>query len=1160
MSHDCVHYRLAVVIAAVIAVVYVCDEAAHATEVSDDFFERQVRPILVKRCGECHGVNEPEKGLTLTTVKGIAKGDSSGRLLVPGKPDQGSLIQAVRYTSKLKMPPDGRLSLGEIKLLEKWVQAGAVLPGVTTPVRAAQTRDGFSKEDLTWWAFRPILDPKPPRFKQPHDAATAVDRFVLRKLQTLGLSLSAEADRRTLIRRLSLDLIGLPPEPDEVDAFLIDERPDAYERLVNRLLASPHYGERWGRHWLDLVRYADTNGGGFDYVYPNAWRYRDYVVRAFNSDKPYDHFLVEQLAGDLLAPTQDAELHADRLTATGFLMLAPKGLGMQDKELMAMDIVDDQIDVLGRSLMGLTLACARCHDHKFDPIPTRDYYSLAGIFRSTVNLVDTDKNPSYWPERPLELASVTEARQRYLSKKAANEKATLQAKSVADQEVLAAAKKRLAEYLLAAIRIKRTERQIPAIAHWSFDELSGDLVKASVGPNAKLSNARVGVSEPKPIPVNGRLGKALRFTGQQEVLAVPASSLNAIEFGKKLDISIAFWIRATPGYSPKSADTVFAAKYSSAMWFVALRSGGFNGIYLRHYDGKRSVDIKPTTNQLPILTDAKWHHVAFTSDRDGIGSVFIDGRNTGSLSIASVSQAADFSKATSIRIGAETNGFRGDLDDVAIWNRLLVPSEIKRLVNAGADPDSARNVSQVELDSVERTKQQTPRFTWETAAAQGLVPSITRNFITLLASVEDDKDSPFKELDQAQTIADVMNVFDEANPKLKKLVEDKDKSPFKTASDFPNFYSSVSQGKLTLLAKQSVSIASTQIPEPDLAMVASDSKSPADLRIHIAGDRTNLGALAVRGFPQIVAASQTVRSGPMRKDGSIPKTQSGRLELARWLTDKSHPLTARVIVNRVWQWHFGEGLVQTPSNFGRLGERPSHPELLDWLASRLIHGGWSIKNLHRRILLSATYKQRVNAKSASETQKLRSVDSGNRWLWRMNSRRLEAEALRDSILAVSGRLNRRIGGTVNTWKPKMFSVDNSNVETANYKTERRSIYLPIVRGAAVHEMLQLFDFSDPNTVAGRRDETTVATQALFMMNNPFIIEQADHFATRLEHANLPDNRARIRLAYRLALGRSPTETELSRAHRFVAGGSDSKATWSLFCQSLFCLNEFVYSH
>ena len=1120
--------------------------AAHAqAEDKAAYFESRVRPLLLKKCGECHGKEDPEGKLTLTSVEGIAAGGATGQTVVPEQLDRSRLIQAVRYSAKLKMPPDAKLPPQEIAILEKWVRDGAALPGAKINVRKGSSSGEFviTDEDRKWWAFQTIRNPAPPVVELPDRVLSPVDRFVLNRLEENDLKLSPPADRQTLLRRITFDLTGLPPTLHEIDAFLRDDRPDAYERLVERLLASPQYGVRWGRHWLDVARYADTNGGGFDYVYPNAWRYRDYVVRSFNSDKRYDQFLVEQLAGDLLPvePGCSEDDYVDRLVATGLLTLAPKGLGMQDKEQMILDVVDDQIDVLGRSLIGLTLSCARCHDHKFDPIPTTDYYALAGIFRSTTSLIDTDKNPSYWPERPLERPSATAARKVQVARKAANEKAIADLKQEANAAVIAAARKRVPEYLLAAVRLRESMAGQGAVAHWAFDEANGEITKATSGVVGRFENAKGDGPQPSRI-ADGRIGRALRFAGQRDIVAHEGND-GSLSFGKATDFTVSLWLRAAPGYLPQTADSILSARYPSALWFIALRPGTYNGLYLRHYDGKRTVDIKPAQNRLPILTDGGWHHVAFTSDRDGVGRVYLDGEKAGEVPIAAISQAADFSGKVSFQIGPSTNQFRGDLDDIAIWKRVLSPLEIKALSTA-ASADPPRNVTELELS---RPTQKIPQFTMQDAAKQGLVPDFTQRFVSLLADAETDAKSPLRPLIESppktsQQIEEFVNV---AGEPLVKLLAEKKSHPFLPGDDIASFYDEATSQRLAKLTAETSSIRQSRVPDAPLGMVAFDSAKPADLRVLIAGDRKNPDEVAPRGFPVILHAESGSRLPIV--DGS------GRLQLARWLTAPDHPLTARVFVNRVWQHHFGEGLVRTPDNFGRLGERPSHPDLLDWLASKFMRDGWSVKSLHREIVLSATYRQ--SSRLTSESERGLKSDSGNRLLWRMNRRRLESEPLRDAMLAASGQLDLRLEGTVNSWKPKMFSVDDGNAETANYKTNRRSIYLPVVRGAALHEMLQLFDFGDPNSITPRRATTTVPPQVLFLLNSSFVREQAGPLVNRIEQSkgSLTD---RIRLAYRLTLSRMPTETERTRSEGFLK--SDSDEDWHLFCQMLMCLNEFAY--
>ena len=997
-------------------------------------FETDIRPLLVRHCAECHDPEDREGGFVATTVAGLRRGGGSGATLVPGDLEASRLIQAVRYTGRLKMPPDGRLPQRVIDKLSQWVADGARMPEGATEAAATMVDAPTveRKGNTSHWSFQPIADRLAPEVNDPEWARMGIDRFVLAKLEASGLAPNPTADRRTLIRRVSFDLTGLPPEPTEVKRFVNDRSPRAYAALVDRLLASPQYGERWGRHWLDAARYADSNGGGFDYVYPSAYHFRDYVIRALNEDKPYDRFLVEQLAGDLLPVPESPDAYHEQLKATGLLTLAPKGLGEQDKVKAVMDVVDDEIDVVGRSIMGLTLACARCHDHKFDPITTEDYYSLAGIFRSVELVKDTDKNPSYWPERPLEHPRIRKRRLAWEKRKDANERA------------IAGLKARTEVALFGKDEVP------PPVAHWGFDD--------GVGKGAILSNLKNG--GPKPELREGMLGEAVAFAGKQDVVELTQSARSGLSFGKKTDFSVAFWIRAAAGYAPKTADSLVTARYGKGLWFIALRPGGYNGIYLRHYDGKASVDVRPAKNELPRLTDGGWHHVAFVSDRNGEATVYLDGEAAGSQSIATVSGRADYSAASSVAIGPAVNGFHGLIDDVAVWKVALKPKSVKAVYRAGA------------------------------------------------------KDG--------KGIADIT----------------------RPTGDLERFYSKEAREELAGLRREKRDIQAASIALPEMAMIAFDSAEPRDLRVHVAGDHRRLGEETKRGFPRSIA-------GPRQASPSGPS--SGRLELAKWLVDPKHPLTARVMVNRVWQHHFGVGLAPTPDDFGWLGERPSHPELLDWLARRFIEDGWSLKALHRRILLSGTYQQSSAFNAASHA-----VDSGNRLLWRMNRRRLEAEPIRDAMLAVSGRLDRQMFGTFQTWKAKAFTVDDQNRKTARYDTNRRTVYLPVVRDA-VYPMLTLFDFGDPNAVTPNRPSTTVPAQALFMMNNGFVRRQAEGLAERLLSGGFADTPARIAAAYQLCFSRAPSAAETGRAMRFIEGSpEEGKHAWTAFCHGLLSMNQFIH--
>lgn len=1110
-------------------------------------FEGKIRPLLMARCGKCHSGQKPKAGLDLVRVEGLMRGGRSGPVVVPGNPTGSLMVQAIRRRGKGRMPP--KKSLDDVQILElvTWIKNGAIVPGAGDK----GTRENgatITDDDRDWWSFRPLDPGQVPTVPGDRWSRSSIDRYILARLTREKLSPSQAASRRTWIRRATFDLWGLPPASGAVRAFEADHAPGAYDRVVDRLLASPRYGERWARHWLDIVRYADTNGGGFDYVYPTAWRYRDYVVRAFNRDTPYDRFLLEQLAGDLLESSQDDQREVDRLLATGMLTLAPKGLGTQDKERMAMDVVDDQVDVLGRSLMGLTLACARCHDHKFDPVLTSDYYALAGIFRSTVSLQDLDKNPSYWPERTLEAPSIRQARSRHAEETKSVAAAMSKIITAGNRRLIVDARKRLAEYLLAAAAIYHTRGDRPAVAHWTFDAVSGTAVPATVGPNGRLAN--VSGKKPDPVPArlgDGRVGRALRFAAGQ-VVDIDPSALESLSFGKDGDFSVSTWIRAPKGYSPRTADSIVAATFKTkAIWFIALRPGNYKGVYLRHYDGKSAVDITPSTDQLPLLTDGKWHHLAVTSDRDADGIMYIDGQVVGRKSIQAVSSASDYGVPVSMKLGASTNRFAGDLDDVAIWDRVLDAAEIARLFQQGGRTDGPLDVAAIER---KRPRQDGTPSVEDLLKRHRLVPSLAQRLSREVLAAAGRDTALLHPLtgEFPRDIEQVRSRVDLDSPELAKRLSAKT-GPLVPGTDAQSFYPPDERKQLAALQARSRQLAAVDFPEPVSAMIAFDDKKPADLRVHVAGETRQLGEVVSRGFPVVLLDAD-------RPATRIARGTSGRLELARWLTRPEHPLTARVMVNRVWQWHFGEGLVRTPDNFGQLGEEPSHPRLLDHLAASFLRDGWSLKRLHRRIMLSSVYRQ------ASRFRKTpMAVDADNRLLWRMSRRRLEAEPFRDAMLAASGGLDSQMFGTFQVWKPKVFSVDDTNSETARFQTRRRSLYMPVVR-TTLQEMMELFDVGDPNSITSRRSNTIVAHQALFLLNNAFVQERAQGLSDRVL-AGSGDEGRQIEQAWWLVLSRPPTLAERSRASEFLAASrktaeGSSREAWASLARALFSLNEFLY--
>ena len=791
--------------------ILVCLTAGRPTAAEVDakgaaFFERHIRPLLVEHCYRCHSstAKNVRGGLRLDSRVAWQRGGDSGPAVIPGSPKESLLIRAVRYEDPaLEMPPKEKLSDREIALFIQWVQMGSPDPRSETETPTSRPID--LEAAGRFWSFRPALDPAVPEVEDRSWPLNDVDRFILTRLEAARLRPAPRASKRDLIRRATFDLIGLPPAPQDVRAFLEDDSPDAFPKVVDRLLASPRYGERWGRHWLDVARYADSNGLDENVAFGNAWRYRDYVVSGFNHDKPYDEFVREQIAGDLL-PATDAQTRHEQLIATGFLSLGPKVLAEPDPKKMEMDIIDEQIDTVGRAFMGLTLGCARCHHHKYDPIRTEDYYAMAGIFKST-----------------------------------------------------------------------KTMEGFQKVARWHENSLANDAQ----------------------------------------------------------------------------------------------------------------------------LATKKAHDEKIAAQKD-------------------------------------------------------IVARLEKENSTGA--------------TVEREKEK---------------------------------------LKQLQA----------AVPKLPSAM-------------------GVTHGRI------------------------------GDVPVHIRGSHLRLGEVVPRGVPAVFQ----LHLG----DVAIATEKGGRLPLARWLVDKRHPLTVRVIVNRVWRWHFGRGLVSTTDNFGRRGAEPSHPTLLDWLARRFIEDGWSLKSLHRRILLSQTYRM-----SSQRDGNASQVDPENRLLWRMNVRRLEAETIRDSLLTVAGELDLAVGGNLLHVKNRGYLFDHTSKDTTSYGVRRRSVYLPVIRNN-LFEVFQLFDYPDPAVITGNRETTTVASQALFLLNSELVDKLASAMAQRAQTYR-GDAQAVLRRLYQAAYARDPSVEETTQALTFIddfaaswqpvtdatnqsSAQADVSAdpfaarqhAWQALCQVLISANEFIY--
>jgi hypothetical protein len=878
-----------------------------------EFFEAKIRPILVDSCYKCHSVEagKSKGSLVLDSRDGLLKGGDNGPVVVAGDPDKSLLIQAVRYGDEdLEMPPKkegGKLSSDKIAALEAWVKMGAPDPRTGAPMSPAHDVARARREH---WAYQPLTQPELPAVKNSKWVRTPVDSFVLANLEKEKLKPAPEADKRTLLRRLSVDLTGLPPTPEEVEAFEKDRSATAYEQAVDRLLASPRYGERWGRFWLDVARYSDTKGylaGNEERRYAFSHTYRDYVIQAFNEDKPYDQFIVEQLAADRIVQGEDKSA----LAAMGFLTLGRRFLNNQN------DIIDDRIDVVTRGLMGLTVSCARCHDHKFDPVPTEDYYSLHGVFASS-------EEPG---EKPLLRPLVDSPDyQDFLKKRARIED-----------------------------RIKAKEEELVAEFLKADREKTGDYLLAAHDA--------------------ATLGKDDKFD-------------------------------------------VFA--------------------------GERKVDPTVLKRWQPFLSERAKQHDPVLAPWFAFAAIPADGFAEKAKELSARFAAnADAAKPLNPLVAQAFTNTPASLKDVAaIYNRLLAETD-KAWRGALAAAQKAKAEAPKQLGDADREGLRQLLY------AEGRPANLSQ---------------------------------DEGARIIRRQISD----------------------KVSGLKREIEALDWTSPGAPLRAMALADRDKPHDSRVFIRGNQGNLGADAPRRFPVVLA-------GPERK----PFTDgSGRLELARAIASPDNPLTARVFVNRVWGWHFGQALVRTPSDFGVRTEAPVQLDLLNWLASDFIAHGWSVKHLHRQIVLSATYRESANA-----DQKLLAADPDGRLLGRFNRHRAEFEAMRDTLLAVAGTLDLKAGGL----------PDDITVEPF---TTRRTVYAYIDR-QNLPGIFRTFDLPNPDVSSPQRFATTVPQQALFMMNSPFVQEQARALAARLEAASPSSDRDRVTALYRLLYQRPPERAELNLALKFL---------------------------
>ncbi len=1019
-------------------------------------FEARIRPLLAQHCLECHDGPSPKGGLSLGSREGWELGGDSGPAIVPGEPAASLLVRAVLYEgSDLRMPPQGRLAEAEIAALVSWVRDGAFDPrvGEAPPARAA----GIDLEaGRAHWAFQPPADPAPPQVAAAGWARDPLDRFVLARLEHEGLAPAAEATRPEWLRRVTFDLIGLPPTPEELDAFLADDAPGAHERVVERLLASPHHGERWARRWLDLARYADSNGVDENLALGHAWRYRDWVVDAFNADKPYDRFVLEQLAGDLLPSSGDPRTDFEAWTATGFLVLGPKMLAEQDKPKLVLDVVDEQLDVAGQAFLGLTIGCARCHDHKFDPISQRDYHALAGIFHGTSTLASLE-HVSRWRERELATDEQVAEREAWRARDAELVAELTAARDGARGALVERWRQDVGRYLLAAqaaaARTLVIEAEAFARSNLSVDRAHyGHPRRAIVHTGqAGLQYAEYDIRPPAP----GRYALAARYAAQE------SRPLRLLLDGRSVAEGV---LGATTG----------GWRSDALAWHdVAELELGAGPHVLR-------VEREVAVPHVDVWVLTRLDGPPEGSEHDGLDPTVL--RNW------SVELAGDDPFLAPWRALADLGDAHFERDAPERWRTLPEGAPLE-LLSGALLPRSRRELA---------------------GRYQTLFALAANEWRRVVAADPAAKHLADPTLERARELA-----FSDHGPFALPEAQLEGRLPGPAAER-------LAAARAARTAHRALEPAAF----PRVLAVAEGEVS--DLRLFARGSHlAPVGEPIPRGVPEIFTG--------LVPAPRIPPTASGRLELARWIVHPDHPLTARVAVNRVWQGHFGRGLVESASNFGLRGAEPTHPELLDHLARSFVREGWSLKDLHRRIVLSSTYRQSHERPPAA-----RERDPENRLLAGFPRRRLEAEELRDALLAVGGLLDRTLGGSLLATGNGDYVTNDQSQDAARYASPRRSLYLPIVRNA-LYDLFSTFDYVDPSVPLERRAQTTIAHQVLWMLNSPLALEVSGALAARLLAAPERGDGERLFALYREVHGRAPSADEESRALAWLERARESTA-------------------
>lgn len=1061
-----------------------------------EFFERKVRPLLIERCHECHSGDAEEGGLRVDSLAALLRGGERGPAIIPGDPKNSLLIRAVGHGETLQMPPKQKLAATRIAELAEWIRQGAPWPDQPLATQAAKSPAtarsatplmSYSAEQRTHWALQPIVPQAAPSVERRGWLQSPLDAWILAPLEQAGIGPSPPANRAALLRRLTYNLTGLPPSPEELADFTADRAPDALSRTVDRLLASPRHGERYGRHWLDLARYADSNGLDENLAYANAFRYRDYVIAAINRDKPYDRFVQEQLAGDLL-PHADAESERDGLVATGFLSLGAKMLAEDDPVKMQMDIIDEQIDTLGKCFLGLTLGCARCHDHKYDPIDSHDYYALAGIFKSTRTMVNHNV-VAVWQERPIADKETIARRDKLRGEANAKRNEAAKVAEAATREILDRERLRAADYLReATVRLLRQDLLASAKPY-------GDLPR-----DKQQAVAGLIVREAESFDRGNVAKDTINYGSGIGVLVNRGETPNFAEYDIEIPAAGAYRVELRYAAQDRRPCRLLVNGRLTLPAVADRATGSWQP------DGQRwfiegLVELPAGRIVLRLEQPQFFPHI----DKLLLAPATVDD----ALKLTNIaSSAAPTAAPTTALTLAPTPAANAiperplDTELLGQWTEFL---------------DKQRKD--------DKFIQESPFGVW--------IAVVMRRDATLLKSDRARDWARQLGLDLAVPVTDGpldLAAWTERYARLwresadaRRLLE-APPGPFAAPKNIEQSFAAATKSQLAALRDEAAALEKAMPPVPE-AMAVSDDK-PTNLRIHFRGSHLTLGEEVPRRFLRAVQPE-------LAPSDAISTGGSGRLELARWITRPAHPLTPRVIANRVWLWHFGQAITRSPDNFGMLGERPTHPELLDWLAAELPRREWSLKALHREIVLSAAYGMSGTYRAAADA-----ADPENRLLWRVPRRRLSAEEIRDSLLAVSGRLDRRMGGTYLPTRNRNYVTSTANVNPEIYDLTARSVYVPVVR-SALYEVFQAFDFADPSVLAGQRDATTVAPQALFMMNSKLTAEASQGLAEQLLAWPAMDDADRVTRLFELAYARPPRTGERERVAAFLASYADA---------------------